>query len=164
MGAQAFLLLVIFCVSGKSSITFSHGAQGMAFSGRPRRLGSGHSRATSAVSPVATCFAAVSSRSSAEFSTFSAQAEPSPEDLRHTHFRRSTGEGHSSTGEGGEVGSSIGSSPRCGWPRSRESASCFEACEGGESTACGHPDQRVRGISCAGPAHTWQSWMQSAPP
>ena len=60
-----FPLLVLFCVSSKSSITFSHGAQGMAFSGRPRWLGSGHSRATSAVSEVATCFAGVSSRSSA---------------------------------------------------------------------------------------------------
>ena len=125
------------------SATLSHGAHGMAFSGCPRRLGSGHSRATSAVNPVATCFAAI---------PFQCR-ELRPEDFRHTPFRRSTGEGHSSAGEGGEVGSSIGGSPRCGWPRCRESTRCFEVCEGGESVACEHPDQRVRGISKKGP-HT----------
>ena len=40
---------------------------------------------------VTACFAAVSSRSSAEPAAFSAQAEPSREDVRHTPIRRSTG-------------------------------------------------------------------------
>ena len=66
----------LFCVSSKSYITLSHGAQGMAFSRRPRWLFPGHSRATSAVSPVATCFAAVSSRSGAESAAFQPKLSP----------------------------------------------------------------------------------------
>ena len=60
--AQAFSVCCFLSwVSSKSSITFSHGAHGMAFSGHARWLGPGHPRATSAVSPMATCIAAVSS-------------------------------------------------------------------------------------------------------
>ena len=135
---QVILLLVLFWVS----ITFSHGAG----DGVQRTSQMAGIRSFRGPRPRSVQWprASPQSRSSAELSTFSAQAEPSPEDLR-----RSTGEGHSSAGEGGTVGSSIGS--RCGWPRSRASASSFEACEGGESTACGHPDYRVRGILVQGP-------------
>ena len=65
-------MFFLCCVSSKSSITFSHGAQRMAFSGRARWLGRGHW----AISPVATC--SPQSRSSAESAAFSSQPKQSP--------------------------------------------------------------------------------------
>ena len=106
-----------------------------------RRLGSGHSRAASAVSPVATCFVAVSSRSSVEFSTFSAQAEPVPKTSGTHPFGDPQVRVTAAQERVAKLEAALAALHGVDGPRSRESASCFEACEGGESAACGHPDQ-----------------------
>ena len=91
---RGLLVRVLFCVSGKSSsITFSHGAQGMAFSS----LVAFQCRVLHILSP---------SRGQSR----RLQAHTSSEIHRW----------HSTV-----------------WmPQSRESTSCFEACEGGESAIC----------------------------
>ena len=85
--ARAILVCCfLFCVSSKSYITLSHGAQGMAFSRRPRWLFPGHSRATSR----GQSSGHVLRRSLVPFwcraSRIPAQGEPSREDVRHTPF------------------------------------------------------------------------------